>query len=160
MVLCLIVDCSFWLTGRLIQRQNNPDVARLLRGSWSVHVQTLSYGHEVWVVTERKRLWIQPIKMRFLSSGFQVESMEFEYPVGAWGKAVAPSCGGSWEHCKNTSWAASIGGLPNTCSWYRCLIPNVKPRTYWRDRVSHLAWDHLPEELNNVACKSNVLPLC
>ena len=33
---------------------------------WSIYVPTLTYGHELWVVTERKRSRIQVAKMGFL----------------------------------------------------------------------------------------------
>ncbi|KAI3363802.1 hypothetical protein L3Q82_001410 [Scortum barcoo] len=32
----------------------------------SIYVPTLTYGHELWVMTERTRLWIQAAKMSFL----------------------------------------------------------------------------------------------
>lgn len=32
----------------------------------SIHVPTLTYGHEVWVVTKRTRSWIQAVEIRFL----------------------------------------------------------------------------------------------
>ncbi|KAK3521471.1 hypothetical protein QTP70_005768 [Hemibagrus guttatus] len=32
----------------------------------SIYVPTLTYGHELWVMTERIRSWIQPAKMSFL----------------------------------------------------------------------------------------------
>ena len=33
---------------------------------WSIYVPTLTYGHELWVVTERTRLRIQAAEMGFL----------------------------------------------------------------------------------------------
>jgi len=35
----------------------------------SIYVPTLTYVHELWVVTERMRLWIQAAKMSFLHRG-------------------------------------------------------------------------------------------
>ena len=37
-----------------------------LSGYWSVFVPTLTFGHELWVVTERERLWIEAAEMSFL----------------------------------------------------------------------------------------------
>ena len=34
--------------------------------SWSISVPTLTYGHELWVVTERMRSRIQVVEMSFL----------------------------------------------------------------------------------------------
>lgn len=33
---------------------------------WLVYVLNLSHGRKVWIVTERKRLWIQVAKISFL----------------------------------------------------------------------------------------------
>jgi len=33
---------------------------------WSIYVPTLTYGHKLWVVTERTRSWIQVADMSFL----------------------------------------------------------------------------------------------
>jgi len=33
---------------------------------WSVYLPTLTHGHELWAVTERKRLWIQAAEKSFL----------------------------------------------------------------------------------------------
>jgi len=32
----------------------------------SIYIPTLTYGHELWVVTKRMRLWIQAFEMSFL----------------------------------------------------------------------------------------------
>ncbi|XP_048870381.1 uncharacterized protein LOC125742436 [Brienomyrus brachyistius] len=33
---------------------------------WTIFVPTLTYGHQLWVMTERMGLWLQAAKMRFL----------------------------------------------------------------------------------------------
>ena len=34
---------------------------------WSIYVPTLTYGHELWVMTKRIKFWIQATEMSFLS---------------------------------------------------------------------------------------------
>ena len=56
----------------------------------SLFVPTLTYGHKLWVVTERTRLWVQAAEMGFLCRVEKVGE-EFCHPGGAWSKAADPS---------------------------------------------------------------------
>ncbi|KAL0186471.1 hypothetical protein M9458_018141, partial [Cirrhinus mrigala] len=96
----------------------------------SIYVPTLTYGHELWVMTERIRSRIQAAEMSFLQIGRPAAPSHRERPVEVALFRMPP------------------GRLPGE------VRPRGRPRTRWRDYVSRLAWERLgvpPEELEEVS---------
>ncbi|KAK3510172.1 hypothetical protein QTP70_026760 [Hemibagrus guttatus] len=126
----------------------------------SIYVPTLTYGHELWVMTERVRSRIQAAKMSFLrrvagcSLRDRVRSSVTREELG-----VEPLL----LHIKRRQlrWLGHLfrmppGRLPGEV--FRAFPtgkrPRGRPRTHWRDYVSRLAWERLgvpPEELEEVS---------
>ncbi|XP_018538853.1 uncharacterized protein LOC108887791 [Lates calcarifer] len=131
----------------------------------SIYVLTLTYGHKIWVVTERRRLRIQAAEMSFLQrvSGLslrdRVRSLDIQRELG-----VEPLL---------------LRVERSQLRWFRHLVrmpprrlpleifqahptgkrPWGRPRTSWRDYVSLLAWERFrnpQEELENVAGERDV----
>ncbi|KAK7906634.1 hypothetical protein WMY93_015246 [Mugilogobius chulae] len=122
----------------------------------SIYVPTLTYGHELWVMTERTRSRIQAVEMSFLrrvagrSLRDRVRSSVTREELG-----VEPLL----LHVERSQlrWLGHLfrmppGRLPGevfrACPTGR--RPRGRPRTRWRDYVSRLAWERLgipPEEL-------------
>ncbi|KAK3545707.1 hypothetical protein QTP70_011363 [Hemibagrus guttatus] len=126
----------------------------------SIYVPTLTYGHELWVMTERVRSRIQVAEMRFLrrvagrSHRDRVKSSVTREELG-----VEPLL----LHIKRGQlrWLGHLfwmppGRLPGEV-FRACPTgkrPRGRPRTRWRDYVSRLAWERLgvpPEELEEVS---------
>ena len=123
----------------------------------SIFVPTLTYGHELCVVTERMRSRIQVAEMSFLR---RVAGLSF---IG-WG---AQTSGGSSEveplllrvERGQLRWFGHLirmppGRLPLEVFRARPTgkRPRGRPRTHWRDYISGLAWERLgvpQEELDN-----------
>ncbi|KAK7916392.1 hypothetical protein WMY93_012153 [Mugilogobius chulae] len=125
----------------------------------SIYVPTLTYGHELWVMTERTRSRIQAVEMSFLrrvagrSLRDRVRSSVTREELG-----VEPLL----LHVERSQlrWLGHLfrmppGRLPGevfrACPTGR--RPRGRPRTRWRDYVSRLAWERLgipPEELAEV----------
>ncbi|KAK3546555.1 hypothetical protein QTP70_027318, partial [Hemibagrus guttatus] len=126
----------------------------------SIYVPTLTYGHELWVMTERVRSRIQAAEMSFLrrvagrSLRDRVRSSVIREELG-----VAPLL----LHIERGQlrWLGHLfrmppGRLPGEV-FRACPTgkrPRGRPRTRWRDYVSRLAWERLgvpPEELEEVS---------
>ena len=126
----------------------------------SIYVPTLTYGHELCVVTERTRLRIQAAKMGFLRrvSGLSLRD-RVRSSVISEGLGVEPLL--LRIDRSQMRWLGHLvrmppGRLPGEVfrarhTWRR---PRGRPRTCWRDYVSQLAWERLgvpPEELEEVS---------
>ncbi|KAK3515257.1 hypothetical protein QTP70_013021, partial [Hemibagrus guttatus] len=126
----------------------------------SIYVPTLTYGHELWVMTERVRSRIQAAEMSFLrrvagcSLRDRVRSSVTREELG-----VEPLL----FHIERGQlrWLGHLfrmppGRLPGEV-FRACPTgkrPQGRPRTCWRDYVSQLAWERLwvpPEELEEVS---------
>ncbi|KAI3360279.1 hypothetical protein L3Q82_014587 [Scortum barcoo] len=126
----------------------------------SIYVPTLTYGHELWVMTERTRSRIQAAEMSFLrrvagrSLRDRVRSSVTREELG-----VEPLL----LHIERSQlrWPGHLfrmppGRLPREV-FQACPTgrrPRGRPRTRWRDYVSRLAWERLgvpPEELEEVS---------
>lgn len=110
----------------------------------SIYVPTLTLGPEGWVMTDRMRFWIHAAEISFLR------------------RVVGLRCRDS--RCSFASKVARWGGMD---IWFGCLLDNAspvegflgrihlgRPRTWWREDVSHLARECLwipKEELESVA---------
>ncbi|KAK3565485.1 hypothetical protein QTP86_010744 [Hemibagrus guttatus] len=126
----------------------------------SIYVPTLTYGHELWVMTESVRSRIQAAEMSFLRrvagcslrdrvrssvtrEEFGVEPLLFHIERG------------------QLRWLGHLFRMPSgrlpeevfrACPTGKS--PRGRPRTHWRDYVSRLAWECLgvpPEELEEVS---------
>ncbi|XP_055016887.1 AP-5 complex subunit sigma-1 isoform X2 [Boleophthalmus pectinirostris] len=131
----------------------------------SIYVPTLTYGHELWVETERTRSRIQAAEMSFLrrvagrSLRDRVRSSVTREELG-----VEPLL----LHVERSQlrWLGHLfrmppGRLPQEVFW-ACPTgrrPRGRPRTRWRDYVSRLAWERLGiplEELEDVCVEREV----
>uniref|UniRef100_A0A3B3CJV2 Reverse transcriptase domain-containing protein n=1 Tax=Oryzias melastigma TaxID=30732 RepID=A0A3B3CJV2_ORYME len=131
----------------------------------SIFVPVLTYGHELWVVTERTRSRLQAAEMSFLrrvagrSLRDRVRSSVTRRELG-----VEPLL--LRIERSQLRWLGHLvrmppGRLPGevfrACPTGR--RPRGRPRTRWRDYVSRLAWERLgvpPEELEEVAGEREV----
>ncbi|KAK3564038.1 hypothetical protein QTP86_006949 [Hemibagrus guttatus] len=125
----------------------------------SIYVPTLTYGHELWVMTERVRSRIQAAEMSFLcrvagrSLRDRVRSSVTREELGVEPLLLHIERG-------QLRWLGHLfrmppGHLPGEV--FRAFPigkrPRGKPRTCWRDYVFRLAWERLgvpPEELEEV----------
>ncbi|XP_048009164.1 uncharacterized protein LOC125243494 [Megalobrama amblycephala] len=132
---------------------------------WSIYIPTLTYGHELWVMTERMRSRIQAVEMSFLrrvagrSLRDRVRSSVTQEEL-----RVEPLL----LHIERSQlrWLGHLfrmppGRLPGevfrACPTGR--RPQGRPRARWRDYVSRLAWERLgipPEELEEVSGEREV----
>ena len=127
---------------------------------WSIYVPTLTYGHELWVGTERTRSRIQAAKMGFLCrvSGLSLRDRVRSSIIWE-GLGVEPLL--LRIERSQMRWLGHLvrmppGRLPGEVFRARPTgrRPRGRPRTRWRDYVSRLAWERLgvpPEELEKVA---------
>ncbi|KAK3541803.1 hypothetical protein QTP86_005516 [Hemibagrus guttatus] len=95
----------------------------------SIYVPTLTYGHELWVMTEREELGVEPLLLHIERGQLRWLGHLFRMPPGRLPGEVF--------------WACPTGKRPRG-----------RPRTRWRDYVFRLAWERLgvpPEELEEVA---------
>uniref|UniRef100_A0A669EXX2 Reverse transcriptase domain-containing protein n=1 Tax=Oreochromis niloticus TaxID=8128 RepID=A0A669EXX2_ORENI len=126
----------------------------------SIYVPTLTYGHELWVVTERTRSRIQAAEMSFLRrvaglslrdrvrssairEGLRVEPLllHIERSQLRW-----------FGHLTRMSPGRLLGEVFRACPTER--RPRGRLRTRWRDYISRLAWERLgvpPDKLEEVA---------
>ncbi|KAK3529557.1 hypothetical protein QTP70_031980, partial [Hemibagrus guttatus] len=126
----------------------------------SIYVPTLTYGHELWVMTERVRSRIQAAEMSFLRrvAGRSLRD-RVRSSVTREELRVEPLL----LHIERGQlrWLGHLfrmppGHLPGEVFW-ACPTgkrPRGRPRTRWRDYVSRLAWERLglpPEELEEVS---------
>ncbi|KAK3560889.1 hypothetical protein QTP86_022884, partial [Hemibagrus guttatus] len=126
----------------------------------SIYVPTLTYGHELWVMTERIRSRIQAAEMSFLrrvagrSLRDRVRSSVTREELGVEPLLLHIERG-------QLRWLGHLfrmppGRLPGEV-FRACPTgkrPRGRPRTRWRDYVFRLAWERLgvpPEELEEVA---------
>uniref|UniRef100_A0A8C6NIQ5 Reverse transcriptase domain-containing protein n=1 Tax=Nothobranchius furzeri TaxID=105023 RepID=A0A8C6NIQ5_NOTFU len=124
----------------------------------SIFVPTLTYGHELWVVTERTRSQIQAAEMSFLRrvAGLSLRD-RVRSSVIQEGLGVDPLL----LHIERSQLRWPPGCLPGEV-FQACLTgrrPKGRPRTRWRDYVPHLAKERLgisPEELAQVAGEREV----
>ena len=101
----------------------------------SIYVPSLTYSHELWVMTERMRLQVPVAKMSYNEN-----------------IAAAPLHGDK----RVASWT-SPGEVFQACPSRR--KPWDSPRTHWRDYISWLAWEDLSiplEELVEVTGERKV----
>uniref|UniRef100_A0A8C6NQZ4 Reverse transcriptase domain-containing protein n=1 Tax=Nothobranchius furzeri TaxID=105023 RepID=A0A8C6NQZ4_NOTFU len=144
---------------RELSQKANLSIYRL------IYVPTLTYGHELWVVTERTRLRIQAAEMSFLQRVAGLSLRDRVRSSVIWeGLRVDPLLL-SIERSQ-LRWLGHLvrmppGRLPGevfrACPTRR--RPKGRPRTRWRDYVSHLARERLgilPEELAQVAGEREV----
>ena len=126
----------------------------------SIFVPTLTYSHELWVVTERTRSRVQAAEMSFLrrvaglSLRDRVRSSVIRERLG-----VEPLL--LRVERSQMRWLVHLirmppGHLPGEVFRARPTgrRPRGRPRTRWRDYVSRLAWERLgipQEELDHVA---------
>ncbi|KAK3513103.1 hypothetical protein QTP70_001397 [Hemibagrus guttatus] len=132
----------------------------------SIYTPTLTYGHEVWVMTERVRSQIQVAKMSFLrrvagcSLRDRVRSSVTREELGVQPLLLHIERG-------QLRWLGHLfrmppGRLPGEV-FRACPTgkrPRGRPRTRWRDYVFRLAWERLgvpPEELEEVARERELL---
>ncbi|KAK3565094.1 hypothetical protein QTP86_033147, partial [Hemibagrus guttatus] len=126
----------------------------------SIYAPTLTYGHELWVMTERVRSRIQAAEMSFLrrvagrSLRDRVRSSVTWEELGVEPLLLCIERG-------QLRWLGHLfrmppGRLPGEV-FRACPTrkrPRGRPRTRWRDYVFRLAWERLgvpPEELEEVA---------
>ncbi|XP_061625696.1 probable ATP-dependent RNA helicase DDX17 isoform X2 [Phyllopteryx taeniolatus] len=129
----------------------------------SISVPTLTYGHELWVVTERTRSRIQAAEMSFLRrvSGLSLRD-RVRSSVIREDLRVEPLL----LHIERTQmrWLGHLirispGRLPGEVFRARPSRPRGRPMTRWRDYILRLAWERLgipPEELDVVAGEREV----
>ncbi|KAK3558236.1 hypothetical protein QTP86_013969 [Hemibagrus guttatus] len=131
----------------------------------SIYAPTLTYGHELWVMTERVRSRIQAAEMSFRrrvagrSLRDRVRSSVTREELGVEPLLLHIERG-------QLRWLGHLfrmppGRLPGEV-FRACPTgkrPRGRPRTRWRDYVFRLAWEHLgipPEELEEVAREREV----
>ncbi|KAK3506410.1 hypothetical protein QTP70_009330 [Hemibagrus guttatus] len=131
----------------------------------SIYVPTLTYVHELWVMTERVRSQIQAAEMSFLrrvsgrSLRDRVRSSVTREELGVEPLLLHIERG-------QLRWLRHLfrmppGRLPGEV-FRACPTgtrPQGRPRTRWRDHVSRLAWERLgvpPEELEDVSGEREV----
>ncbi|KAK0155968.1 putative uncharacterized transposon-derived protein F52C9.6 [Merluccius polli] len=131
----------------------------------SIYVPALTYGHELWVMTERTRSRVQAAEMSFLrrvaglSLRDRVRSSVIREELG-----VDPLL--LRVERSQMRWLGHLvrmppGRLPGEVFRARPTgrRPRGRPRTRWRDYVSRLAWERLgipQEELAEVAGEREV----
>ncbi|KAK3544083.1 hypothetical protein QTP86_001214 [Hemibagrus guttatus] len=131
----------------------------------SIYVPTLTYGHELWVMTERVRARIQAAEMSFLcrvagrSLRDRVRSSVTREELGVEPLLLHIERG-------RLRWLGHLFRMPpvrlpgevfRACPTGK--RPRGRPRTRWRDYVSRLAWERLgvpPEELEEVSGEREV----
>ncbi|XP_054621698.1 uncharacterized protein vopp1b isoform X1 [Dunckerocampus dactyliophorus] len=127
---------------------------------WSIYVPTLTYGHELWVMTERTRSRVQAAEMSFLRrvAGLSLRD-RVRSTVIRERLRVEPLL--LRIERSQMRWLGHLvrmppGRLPGEV--FRASPtgkrPRGRPRTRWRDYVSQLAWERLGirrEELDEVA---------
>ncbi|KAK0154400.1 putative uncharacterized transposon-derived protein F52C9.6 [Merluccius polli] len=157
--------------GRYRQAKRSAAVARELSRKaklsiyQSIYVPALTYGHELWVMTERTRSRVQAAEMSFLrrvaglSLRDRVRSSVIREELG-----VDPLL--LRVERSQMRWLGHLvrmppGRLPGEVFRARPTgrRPRGRPRTRWRDYVSRLAWERLgipQEELAAVAGEREV----
>ncbi len=122
----------------------------------SIYVPTLTYGHELWVMTKRTRSWIQAAEMSFLrrvagrTLRDRVRSSVTREELGV--EPLLLHIERNQLRWLGHLFQMSPGRLPGEVlrAFPTGRRPRGRPRTRWRDYVSQLAWQRLgvpPEEL-------------
>uniref|UniRef100_A0A669BJZ3 Reverse transcriptase domain-containing protein n=1 Tax=Oreochromis niloticus TaxID=8128 RepID=A0A669BJZ3_ORENI len=115
----------------------------------SIYVPTLTYGHELWVVTERTRSRIQAAEMSFLRrvAGLSLRDRVRSLAIRE-GLRVEPlllhierSQLRWFGHLTRMPPGRLLGEVFRACPTGR--RPRGRPRTRWRDYISRLAWERL-----------------
>ncbi|KAK3510343.1 hypothetical protein QTP70_004929 [Hemibagrus guttatus] len=131
----------------------------------SIYVPTLTYGHELWVMTERVRSRIQAAEMSFLrrvagrSLRDRVRSSATREELGV--EPLLLHIERGQLRWLGHLFRMPLGRLPGEV-FRACPTgkrPRGRPRTRWRDYVFRLAWERLgvpPEELEEVAREREV----
>ncbi len=131
----------------------------------SIYGPTLTYGHELWVMTERTRSRIQATEMSFLR---RVAGRSLRERVRSSVTREKLRVEPLLLHIERGQlrWLGHLfrmppGRLPGKLFWARPTgrRPRGRPRTRWRDYVSRLAWERLgvtPEELEEVSREREV----
>ncbi|KAK3519557.1 hypothetical protein QTP86_003108 [Hemibagrus guttatus] len=131
----------------------------------SIYVPTLTYGHELWVMTERVRSRIQAAEMSFLrrvagrSLRDRVRSSVTWEELGA-EPLLLHIKRGQLRWLGHLFWMPPgrlLGEVFRACPTGK--RPRGRPRTRWGDYVSRLAWERLgvpPEELEEVSGEREV----
>ncbi|KAK3531112.1 hypothetical protein QTP70_011064 [Hemibagrus guttatus] len=126
----------------------------------SIYVPTLTYGHELWVMTERVRSRMRAAEMSFLrrvaghSLRDRVRSSVTQEELGV--EPLLLHIERGQLRCFGHLFRMPPGCLPGEV-FRACPTgkrPRGRPRTRWRDYVSRLAWECLgvpPEELEEVS---------
>ncbi|KAK0154053.1 Craniofacial development protein 2 [Merluccius polli] len=131
----------------------------------SIYVPALTYGHELWVMTERTRSRVQAAEMSFLR---RVAGLSFRDRVRS--SVIREELGVDplllRVERSQMRWLGHLvrmppGRLPGEVFRARPTgrRPRGRPRTRWRDYVSRLAWERLgipQEELAEVAREREV----
>ena len=126
----------------------------------SIYFPILTYGHELWVMTERMRSRVQAAEMSFLRrvAGLSLRDRVRSSAIRE-GLRVEPLL----LHVERSQlrWFGHLarmppGRIPGDVFRARPTgrRPRGRPRTRWRDHISRLAWERLgipPEELMEVA---------
>ncbi|TWW57747.1 R2DM Retrovirus-related Pol polyprotein from type II retrotransposable element [Takifugu flavidus] len=132
----------------------------------SIFVPTLTYGHELWVMTERTRSRVQAAEMSFLrrvaglSLRDRVRSSAIREELGVESLLlrVERSQMGWLGHLVRMPPGRLPGEVFRACPSGK--RPPGRPRTRWRDYVSRLAWGERlgipPDELEEVAGEREV----
>ncbi|KAK3515996.1 hypothetical protein QTP70_000711 [Hemibagrus guttatus] len=126
----------------------------------SIYVPTFTYGHELWVMTERVRSQIEAAEMSFLrrvaghSLRDRVRSSVTREELGVEPLLLHIEKGQlRWlRHLFRMPPGRLPGEVFRACPTRK--RPQGRPRTRWRDYVSRLAWERLrvpPEELEEVS---------
>ncbi|TWW55998.1 hypothetical protein D4764_09G0010480 [Takifugu flavidus] len=131
----------------------------------SIFVPTLTYGHELWVMTERTRSRVQAAEMSFLRRVAGLSLRDRVRSSAIWEELGVESLLLRVERSQ-MGWLGHLvrmppGRLPGevfrACPSGR--RPPGRPITRWRDYVSRLAWERLgipPDELEEVAGEREV----
>ncbi|KAK3542066.1 hypothetical protein QTP86_011367 [Hemibagrus guttatus] len=131
----------------------------------SIYAPTLTYGHELWVITERVRSRIQAAEMSFLrrvagrSLRDRLRSSVTREELGVEPLLLRIERGQlRWlRHLFRMPPGRLPGEVFRACPTGK--RPRGRPRTCWRDYVFRLAWERLgvpPEELEEVAREREV----
>ena len=149
------------LHGSVVGKRELSGKAKLLIYQ-SIFVPALTYGHELWVVTERSRSWVQAAEMSRvagLSLRDRVRSSVIREELG-----VDPLL--LRVERSQMRWLGHLVRMPPAPlpgEVFRARPtgrrPRGRPRTCWRDYVSRLVWERLgipQEELDEVAGEREV----
>ncbi|KAK3546888.1 hypothetical protein QTP86_003816 [Hemibagrus guttatus] len=123
----------------------------------SIYVPTLTYGHELWVMTERIRSRIQAAEMSFLRRVAGCSATQEELGVEPLLLHITRGQLRWLGHLFQMPPGRLPGEVFRACPTGK--RPRGRPRTRWRDYVSRLTWERLgipPEELEEVSVEREV----